>query len=339
MKPFQNAIICMFILFVIFVSGCINNTSTLELGNGVIIKDYNIDFSNVYSGECVDISVLLKNTGSVDAKQVFAEMLGIEQDWYDGKSWGKGCKSEDGGPWTGWEKSANEPQCRWNPGQQSYSLSAPDPSRGVDGETTTCSWSYVAPEVPSHTSVTYTPTIRVFYQYETDVVKAVTLMSQDEMKSLVKQGKPLPIDTQTSTRSPIKIDVNTDTPLRIYTDKVEFPITISIENIGGGITCVGYSSWDNIKDCRTSQQSAEKSAWRKIRIELDADNIIHLSDDCREPLELSLYKGKSNKITCTATVYSSDLPSQRVKALINVHAYYNYIIDKEITITVHGSVS
>lgn len=330
------------ILFVIFVSGCTTTTNTVELGDGVVMLDYDIEFSDVYAEECVDIGILVKNKGSVEAKRVFVELLGIEQDWYgEGEPWGRGCKSQNGGTWTpGHEKTANEPECRWQPEEDEFNLLPPDPVMGTDGETHTCTWTYKAPEIPEQADITYKATLRIFYQYQTDVVKAVTLMTQEEMKNLMEQGKTLPVDTQSSTRSPVKVDVKTSTPLRMYADKVEFPVIIEIENIGGGFTCVGYSSWDNgdnIKECRSSQQSTEKSAWRRIKIEMEPDDIIKLSE-CDNPTTLTLYKGKSNTITCKATVLKNDLPSQRIQAMIKISAKYHYIIDNDLEITVHGSV-
>ena len=323
----------------VLASGCTTTTTTTETGDGVVIEDYNVDFSDVYSGECVDLGIFIRNIGSVDSDTVFVELLGIEQDWYDGKSWGQGCKAENGGYWTGWEKTSNEPDCMWNPGANNFGLLAPDPDRGTPGESRSCTWSYMAPEIPQQSDVTYPVTLRVFYQYRTDVVKVITLMTKEEMSELVKQSRSLPIDTQSSTHSPVTVDIVTATPLRIYKDKVEFPVEININNVGGGFTCVGYNSWDDIKDCRSSQQSQEKSAWRKVVIKVEADSPIKLSDECRSEMEITLYKGKTNTITCTATVDINDLSSSRVQTLVRAHAYYNYIIDQDIDITVHGGIS
>lgn len=335
----EGKLLVSLIALAVAVSGCLTTTTTTELGNGVVIEDYDVEFSSFYSGECVDLGVLVRNTGSMDSEQVFVELVGIEQDWYDGNAWGPGCKSENGGPWSDWEKTANEEECRWNLGVQNFGLLAPDPDRGTPGESKACTWSYKAPEIPRQADVTYTPTLRVFYQYQTDVVKTITLMTSDEMRDLIEQDKSIPIDMQSSTRSPVSVDINTATPLRIYKDRVEFPVEIVINNIGGGFTCVGYRSWDDIKDCRSSQQSQTESAWRKIVLEVDADNPIKLSDECRGEMEITLYRGQTNTVTCTATVDVDDLPSTQYQTLISAHAYYNYIIDKEIEITVHGGVS
>jgi hypothetical protein len=324
---------------VVISSGCTTTNTTVETGNGVIIEDYDVEFSNVYSGECVDLGILIRNIGSVDSENVFVEMLGIEQDWYDGKAWGEGCLSEDGGHWSGWEKTTNEAECMWNPGAVNFGLLAPDVDRGTSGESKSCTWSYMAPEIPYQSDVTYPITLRVFYQYRTDVAKVITLMTKDEMNELIKQSRTIPIDPQSSTRSPVELDIKTATPLRIYRERVEFPVEININNVGGGFTCVGYDSWDDIKDCRSSQQSQKKSAWRKVVITVEADSPLKLSDECNDEIELTLYKGKSNTITCTATVDIDDLSSSRVQTLIRAHAYYNYIIDQDIELIVHGGIN
>ena len=331
-------------IFVVFVSGCISDTGTIQTGNGVIIKDYDIEFSDVYGGECIDFAVLIKNVGSVKAEQVFAEMLGLDEDWRDDEeiTWGRGCKNQDGGVWSGKEKRANEPDCRFDAfkstseggsGGYSITLEAPDPSRGVDGEERFCTWTYMAPYLPKGADITYRPSLRVFYTYSTDVVKAVTIMTKDEMKNLIEQNNALLIDAQSSTSSPVRIDVKTSTPIRMYADSIEFPIEIDIENVGGGLTCIGQSRWDAIEDCRASQEP--EKVWRKLQIEIEVDNGIELSEECDGIIDIDMYKGKKNTITCMATV--DDIPAQRIQKKITVHARYNYFIDQEIEITVHGN--
>ena len=337
-------------VFLILISGCITGPAATT-GNGVIIKDYDVEFSDAYGGECIDFGILIKNTGSVTAENIFVELLGLDEDWYDSDqiSWGRGCRSQDGGAWDRREKRANEPECRFDAykstevggsGGYSITLLPPDPLRGTNGEEKHCTWTYMAPRLPKDTDITYTPTMRVYYQYHTDVIKAITLMSKDEMKNLIEQGKTLPIDTQSSSSSPIKIDVVTSTPIRMYSDSIEFPITINIENVGGGVACVGrgsdenYNNWDSIQDCRPSQEP-DKS-WNKLMLEIDAGSGISLSSDCDIQNPIILYKGDTNSITCTATVDS--IPLERIQKMIHVRADYNYFIDKEIQITVHGNV-
>jgi hypothetical protein len=332
-------------LLVILASGCTNISTIIESGSGVAIKDYSVSFADVYSGECVDFGALIKNTGSIKAEKVFAEIIGLDYDWYDKNkiAWNTGCKSQDGGPWKDWEKDANEPECRfmaYRSGGYTVNLLPPDPVMGTDGQSRTCTWSYKVPKLPDQTIITYKPVLRVYYKYRTDVVKAVTLLSEEEMKNLVEQGKTLPADTQSSTNSPVSLDVVTSTPIRTYADKIEFPITINIENTGGGMICAGrggWDSWDKIEDCRPSQKPEE--AWNRLWIEVEADREIRLSQECQGKLEMTLYNGKSNTITCTATVSRSDLPATYIQRMVKVHAYYNYILDKEIELTVHGSVA
>jgi hypothetical protein len=332
------------ILLLVLVSGCATTSTKVESGSGVVIKDYSISFPELYSGECADFGALIKNTGSVKAEKVFAEIIGLDYDWYDKSkiAWNTGCKSQDGGPWKDWEKDANEPECRfmaYSSGGYTVSLLPPDPAMGTDGQSRACTWTYKVPKIPDETTITYKPVLRVYYKYRTDVIKAITLLSEEEMKNLVKQGKTLSADTQSSTSSPVSLDVVTSTPIRTYADRIEFPITVNINNAGGGMVCSGrgtFDSWDKIEDCRPSQKPEE--AWNRMWVELEADKEIRLSQECQGKIDITLYQGKSNSITCTATVNSRDLPSTYVQKMVKVHAYYNYLLDREIEITVHGSV-
>ena len=322
------------ILLVILVSGCTSSETTVEFGNGVIVKEYGPEFSDVYSGECVDFNILIKNTGSVDAEKVFAELLGLDQDWYDNDeiSWGKGCTSSGGGPWVNREKVSNEQGCRYTSGGRD--LLAPDAMWGVDGETMICSWTYMAPKLPEHMTIDYYPTARVFYTYHTDVSREITLMSSQEMRDYVNSNTPLPTDTQVSTHAPIQIDVVAATPLRVFSDRVEFPIEIRINNVGGGVACIGSSRWDDVSSCKTHDAS---ETWNKLKLEVKSGNYIDVSSDCRD-IDITLYKGKDNTIRCDATVSISSLPASRTKDIIEVKAYYNYFLDQEMEITVHGSI-
>ena len=133
---------CIPVLIVLLVSGCIS--TSIETGNGVIIKNYDVGFSDVYSGECVDFDVLIKNTGSIKAEDVFVELVGLDEGWSDDEiSWGRGCSGTGGGPWVGGEKLPNEGTCRYT--SSGSELLPPDILRGTEGEERVCSWSYMAP--------------------------------------------------------------------------------------------------------------------------------------------------------------------------------------------------
>ena len=152
-------------------------------------------------------------------------------------------------------------------------------------------------------------------------------MTRDEMKNLINQGKSVPIEIQSSTDSPIKIDIISSTPIRLYSDEIEFPIKINIENTGGGTVCTG-----SLDDCASSSDN-----WKKMRIRINPDNGITLSPECQGDIELTLFQGKSNSVSCTATADS--IPSQRIQKLLNVNTDYIYFIDQGMNINIHGSVN
>ena len=161
------------LVLVVCASGC---TNTKTAGKGVIIEAFEPDHPEIYSGEPVVFRLLVRNTGSVEARNVHAELLGIDEDWC--------CKPagtpEEKGRWLNREKLPNEEECRYN--GEGFSLAAPDPSMGTSGGTHTCTWSYRAPTIERGFSLTYRPTARVFYTYSTTTTKLITFGSSAELR-------------------------------------------------------------------------------------------------------------------------------------------------------------
>lgn len=301
------------IMFVITVSGCtfIPGPSGPTVG-GVSIVDFNSDFSELYPKEMVTFNLKVKNTGSVTAEKVFAELLGLDEDWYAAN-----------------EEDPQEDECRWK-SETGFTLAPPRPEYGVDGETHVCTWKYPAPEdIPAGGSIRYDATARVFYTYHTELIKSITLVSYDKMKEIQQQGGSLPIDTVSQTTSPISISVATRSPIRIQNDEVSFQLEVTIENAGGGVVC---------RKDKCKKQYGGK--WNEVKLKIDLPNGMELSDNsgcskiAGEGDYVSVWTGKPNKIACEIEIpksYSITGPEQKT---VNVRADYSYFIEKTIPITV-----
>ncbi|MCK4714477.1 MAG: hypothetical protein KAT35_02805, partial [Candidatus Aenigmarchaeota archaeon] len=61
------------IFSVLAVSGC---TTPVQTGSGVVIQEFTPGFTEIYPGEPIVFYLKFKNTGSVEATNVFAEVLG-----------------------------------------------------------------------------------------------------------------------------------------------------------------------------------------------------------------------------------------------------------------------
>lgn len=276
------------ILLVILVSGCTGQPTVT--GNGVVIDSFITDFPQVFSGEPTRFYVKIKNTGSSDAEDITVIMVGLDE-------WGGGTQECD-----------------------IERLIAPNPTYGTLGGEKICTFTYNAPPVSQ--SIPYQATTRLTYFYRSTVVKTVVIASQGELRRIQDLGTALPSETKEQSSSPIQLDVQVQGPIRYWEGQgqVEFPVTININNVGGGVVCS--------PDCDDSNN------WYRVAIDPDAGTI---KTDCDYTF-ITLYKGQSNTITCTATVGVGDIigPAQKT---IQVESEYDYMIDESITVTVSPTYS
>jgi hypothetical protein len=310
--PGTKLLIAIPILIAILVSGCI--TPGGPSAGGVEIVDFHPDFPEIYPGETVKFNLMVKNTGSVEATDVFAELLGLDEDWFGGR-----------------EQFPNEAECRYD--GNFFTLMPPRPEHGTGGETHVCTWNYGAPEdIPRGTSISYDATARVFYTYHTDVVKTVTLVSYNKMREIIQQGGSLVMDAVSQTSSPISITASTRSPIRLSEsqDSMTFPLEIGIENVGGGIAC-------RVGACK--KQLGEK--WNEVllKIEFPSDGIgIVQGTGCSgfsgDGEFVSVWLGKPNRIACDLEVKNPSSITGPVQIPIRIHAEYSYFVDKTISIRV-----
>ncbi|MBU0898877.1 MAG: hypothetical protein KJ613_03610, partial [Nanoarchaeota archaeon] len=202
------------ILFVLVLLVSVSGCTTLESGNGVVIKEFTTDFNEVISGERADFYLKIKNIGSQTAENVFAEIYGLD---------------------FGWKEIESGMKC---PNEKPISLIAPNTLYGTEGEEKVCIWSYTASDVPAGMSTTYEPKARVFYDYQTDAVIGLTLVSREEMIRLQNSGKAPQIDVLSKTSSPIDVAVNLQTPIRVSGNEASFILGITVTNVGEGVPCL-----------------------------------------------------------------------------------------------------
>jgi hypothetical protein len=330
-KPFSKTkLILLLSLALVLVSGCTTQTTG---GNGVMVKDFGPEFGEIYAGEPINFRLLVKNEGSVNAQNVHAELLGLDEDWCDETKATKGCEASAGGRK---EKMPNEPECSYK--GDGFNMLAPDPQRGTEGSQHICTWSYKAPPIPKGFEITYTPTVRVFYSYKSGVVKLITFGSSSELRTIQDTGGKLPTETVSTTSSPVQLSIETKGPIRFWQEesKVIFPLEITIRNTGGGVACAFDDNAVTKDACKVQSGEAPKN---KIRLMITFGNAeMELMDECKEfkgGKTISLWKGQSNSIVCEveATSLGSGATIQR---MIKAEAFYEYYTDTESSIKVIG---
>lgn len=302
---------------ILLISGC-TTTSTVETGNGVVIKEFGPAFSQVYPNEPIIFDLKMKNTGSVNAEGVFAEILGIDQDWYDESF-------TSGGPWLGGEKLPDQDECRYN--EEHGDLLAPNEEYGTEGEVMTCTWTYKAPNLPLGTKTSYDIWARVFYTYSSITIKSITAGSQEQIRTYIDQGKTIPVSTVSKTRSPIELSFSTQEPIRYWEGKTQIPITIGIKNIGGGTPC----KKDKCKDREGFEES-----WGKIDVKVGLTEGMTLLGDCADftgGKELLILPNQENKVVCSLELTDLDMTGLEQR-MISLSAEYSYFIDSASSITI-----
>lgn len=290
------------LLAVIAVSGCTlpgAGPQTGVTGNGIAIENFEADFPQAFSEEVIQLQARVRNTGSVEADSVEASILGLD-------GW-TGCTSE------------------WAVG----TLLAPDPVRGTAGESDTHIWSDCrAPSVAAGLSLTHTPTLRLFYHTESQVLKAVTIVSQDELRRTQNLNQALPAETLSASASPVALSIEVKGPIRVFESdgSVEFPVEVKLSNVGGGVACYG----GGIQECKSGE------GWNQVLVSLkSASANVQIPADC-VGREVTLWRGKDNSFVCTVKVSGITTQSGAAQKVLSASADYIYFIDKATSVTVTG---
>ncbi len=295
---------------IVAASGC---TTSLETGNGVAIQDFSPTLSEVNPGEPLELNLKVKNIGSVKAQNVFAEVLGLDEDW----------AASSGQPAAGGEKLPQQEWCRYTDDSGHTELMPPDMVFGTEGETASCTWLYRTPgDYPSGFDPEYKVTARVYYDYRTDLVKSIVLVPTREMIEYNRQGRSLPADTVSATRSPVTVTAITDTPIRFWENEAEFPLRITVSNTGGGMVCLRG-------ECKKAQHGTD--SWNKLTLKVHGNGFT-IPDNCQERV-VSVWPGRDNSITCDLRVSTADIMGRQEKTL-GITAEYSYFTDAVSSVTV-----
>lgn len=283
------------LLGTVLISGCTNTTGP-TFGNGVTILNWEPTFSSVESGDSLQLRIRVQNQGEVTARNVNALLTGINVD-----EWGFGTGNAI----------------------MLYDLSPPDRVQNTAGQIKDSTFNLVAPRIPKGTQQQYSPQVRVFYEYKTTAIKSITLVNENELRRLQDQGKTLSsTDTKTSA-GPLKVTVNTGKFIKAretgsyYTNT--FPITIDIQNTGGGV--VG----------RYNIPQDDYKVNVKIEFPSRLTNV-----DCGTFLGnyITLWKGQDASISCNVRISSPPIASEDENIKITLD--YGYFTDSKTTVTVTG---
>jgi hypothetical protein len=308
----KSLTILLILSLVVFVSGCTGTGNTVSYGKGVIIENFESDLGSlaVESGDDVGLLLRIQNQGELEAGDVEAELYNV-----DLSEWGTGFS------WTGEKKDLGN-------------LLAPDPRTNTEGETQTVQWYLEAPDLPKNTERTYTPYVRVYYDYKTNAQKPVTLVDDEELRRLIQQGKTLPGGITDTSAGPFSVEIKTGDFIKTQRTDDPFPLNIFITNDlweSGGSVIEGTGFFGGF---------GFDSFQYPVRVTITLPPGISLtgegSDGCSTSGEwINLWKGKTAELTCEIRI--DDPPDVREEKFIEVELEYRFYTDSSTTVKVIGT--
>lgn len=327
-----NFLLIFSILLITATSGCtFPGGGGTAGGQGVVIENFEVDFPQVYAGENFKLQMRLRNDGSVDAYNVYPKLYNIGTNVGDSSL-----------------EVSCQPTC-----EQGIKLLAPDPDRGTIGESRTCIWDCIAPtDIPKGLSTTFNPSARLYYLYETHTIKSVTIVSQNELRSLESQGNSLPSETISTTGGPVSLDVVVQGPIRYWEgeQRIVFPININLRNNGGGVVCMdkdtyipgGFGTIPFIPVIPTFINVVvvgceNPDYWNKAVLYFDESVKITCGSQVQDVYELQLWKGQSTTLTCEVEMQvPTELTTGFIQKNLKFSVYYAYLLDRTVNVEVVG---
>jgi len=305
---------------IVIVSGC-TGTGGGTGGNGVNVLDWRTDFTSVNSGEKIQLQLRVQNQGDVTAKNVKAQITGIDLSEWRGFGVGSFFAEENLG-----------------------NMLPFDPETKTPGEIKQRNFALQAPKQKQNIVLQYSPIIKISYNYETFSEKPITLVDQDELRRLIQQGKSLPAKDSSQTKGPLTIAVTTGqfvkTGQSFGSGQVfdVFPVNIKISNpgfgSGGSVVPPGVGDTFGFVGQNFNypvQVEIKPPSGTQIR-----NTGVFGGDDCSSgTVTKELFQGKETDITCELEVTSP--PAFREDRTIKINLKYRFQTEATTQITVIGT--
>ncbi len=157
--------------------------------------------------------------------------------------------------------------------------------------------------------------LRLTYEYFAVSVTTVPIISEQEGRRLRDQGKAYPILNQKSISGPVTIGFESLNPVVVYDIGTEFPVRITLQNVGGGEVC-----------SQLCTDVPDKTV--KLKIKYDSSKLTLLDCDSTEEIELI----DKNTINCRFKTGFIDAPD--VSADITVETDVEYWVEKTASVQV-----
>ncbi len=157
--------------------------------------------------------------------------------------------------------------------------------------------------------------LRLTYGYTAVSLTTVPIINEREAKQRRDQGRPYPILNQKSIHGPVTINFESLNPVVVYDRGTEFPVRITLQNVGNGNVC---------SDVCTGTPNKQV----KLKIKYDSSKLTLL--DCDSIMEVELID--KNTINCRFKTGFLDAPD--VSADITVESEIEYWVEKTAEVQV-----
>ena len=217
----MNKTLILTLLAVIAIGGCVNQRPvTSDANRGVTINSFAASPTQSFTGELVLLDLEIENVGGTTAKNVQADLFGVESQWRDSL----------GNP-------VDSTLTRWG----DIILRPPMPARSIPGDFRIAQWQIMTPNIPQGITANEQIEARVTYDYNTSGHLAVKLVSQDEYRreqllgqkvtnafEIVNSNGPLKLSIPATYQTPIIVDTSSSSQFETY------PFRIQVDNVGDG---------------------------------------------------------------------------------------------------------
>lgn len=322
-----------FIFIIVFIAGCIESTSSNQ---GVEIKTFEFVPDKILSGQKTLLSLEVINKGAIGIDNeknmhAYTSVYGLSDEW----------KLQE-------PAGITETTSPDNKVIGPFELAASDPQYDMPSGEKSITWIVNSPEnLPKDQTFNYDFQARVCYDYYTEAVGKVELVSEEEWLARYGEIKQHNIK-MTQTSGPLNIKIDSMQPIIVSND-FSLKIELELENVGGGwiatpnYDCKGESSEEPEKSSEESGNEEESSEgklnYAKINTKYtelgDKCSLNYLSDCTVEKEDGTVFfsKGKTGKFVCTLSCENIDF--ERTEDL-RIRFDYKYYKDAEAKIEVKG---
>ena len=324
----MNKGILLAILATVLIAGCTGGTiptipwitspTTFAGGSGLVISEFSIDNTQVYSNRSAKVTMIVANKGGSTVPE--DEAITVLQ--------GSAIKDTlaDNLYWSGRDTTTSVYQ------DMGKDMKPYDPVRDIPADEKTLNWYLTSPTgITAGTSRNDVFIGRIYYDYATTVTGNVWIYNQAEADAAKSAGRSLNQNSFTSTSGPVAVYLTVKpTNVVVSTGDDTFTMNIKVSNSGGGTVykqgAVGYTApYDLVIDSSTELN--------RVEVVLTAPGGWTGVADCNSPAGGTEFVKGESTLSCDVTVpVPATFQSDQISVVVN----YGYWVERTASITVSG---